>query len=122
EVVPVPIEELNSRRAGETSQAIRERVIAARKIQNERFAECEGVHTNAMMNSAMIRRFCPLSPEVSSLLNRAIEKLNLSTRAYDRIIKVARTIADLEGKAQIETAHIAEAITFRSLDRDSWGR
>jgi len=122
EVVPVPIEELNSRRAGETSQAIRERVIAARKIQNERFAECEGVHTNAMMNSAMIRRFCPLSPEVSSLLNRAIEKLNLSTRAYDRIIKVARTIADLEGKAEIETAHIAEAITFRSLDRDSWGR
>ncbi len=122
EVVPVPIEELNSRQCGESSEEIRKRVIAAREIQTRRFAECEGVYTNSMMNSAMIRQFCPLSTEVSSLLNRAIDKLNLSTRAYDRIIKVARTIADLEGKNEIEISHIAEAITFRSLDRDSWGR
>jgi magnesium chelatase family protein len=70
----------------------------------------------------MIRTFCPLSDDVAALLNRAIERINLSTRAYDRIIKVARTIADLEGKENIETSHIAEAINYRSLDRDSWGR
>lgn len=122
EVVPVPIEEISSKREGESSEVIRARVIAARKIQSERFADIEGVHTNSMMNSAMIRRFCPLSPEVAALLNRAIDKLNLSTRAYDRIIKVARTIADLEGKSDITPTHIAEAINYRSLDRDSWGR
>lgn len=122
EVVPVPIEELNTKRTGESSVEIRKRVIAAREIQSRRFADCPGVHTNSMMNSAMLRRFCPLSDEVAALLNRAIERINLSTRAYDRIIKVARTIADLDGKEQIETGHIAEAINYRSLDRDSWGR
>ena len=122
EVVPIPIEDLNTKRTGESSAEIRERVMAAREIQSRRFADCPGVHTNAMMNSAMIRTFCPLSDEVAALLNRAIERINLSTRAYDRIIKVARTIADLEGKENIETSHIAEAINYRSLDRDSWGR
>lgn len=122
EVIPVPVEQLATKQCGQTSAEIRERVVAARAVQSRRFADCPGIHTNSMMNSAMLRQFCPLSDEVSALLNRAIEKLNLSTRAYDRIIKVARTIADLEASTDITTAHIAEAINYRSLDRDSWGR
>ena len=74
------------------------------------------------MNSAMLRKFCPLSGEVRSLLEMAMQRLNLSARAYDRIIKVARTIADLAGAENIEASHIAEAINYRTLDRDSWGR
>lgn len=122
EVIPIPVEALAAKPSGDTSAQIRARVIAARQIQSERFRNFDGVHTNSMMSSRMLREMCPLSPETSALLNRAIEKLNLSTRAYDRIIKVARTIADLEGSADIKTTHIAEAINYRSLDRDSWGR
>ena len=122
EVTPVSLEELSSDRVEESSATIRERVIRARAIQTARFEGIEGVHTNAMMNSRMLREYCPLEPAARTLLERAMERLNLSARAYDRIIKVARTIADLAGEEQIAPAHIAEAITYRSLDRESWGR
>ncbi len=122
EVVPVPLAEMSSAAPGEPSAAIRDRVIAARKIQQRRFEGCEGVHTNAMMNSKMLRTFCPLAREAAAMLETAMERLSLSARAYDRIIKVARTIADLAGSGDITTGHIAEAINYRSLDRESWGR
>lgn len=121
EVTPVAIGDMNSPRKEETSAAIRERVIRARNIQSERFAGL-GIHSNAMMNSRMLREFCRLDAEARSLLERAMERLNLSARAYDRIIKVARTIADLEGAADIGASHISEAITYRTLDRENWGR
>ena len=122
EVTPVSLEELSSDRTEESSATIRERVVRARAIQTARFEGIEGVHTNAMMNSRMLREYCPLEASARTLLERAMERLNLSARAYDRIIKVARTIADLAGEEQIAPAHIAEAITYRSLDRESWGR
>ena len=122
EVTPVALEELSSDRVEESSATIRERVIRARVIQTARFEGIEGVHTNAMMNSRMVREYCPLDSAARTLLERAMERLKLSARAYDRIIKVARTIADLAGEAQIAPSHIAEAITYRSLDRESWGR
>jgi magnesium chelatase family protein len=122
EVTPVPIAEMSTAAPGEPSAEIRRRVVAARNIQRERFAECEGVHTNAMMNSKMLRTFCPLSKEAATMLQTAMDRLNLSARAYDRIIKVARTIADLAAEPDITTSHIAEAINYRSLDRESWGR
>jgi magnesium chelatase family protein len=122
EVTPVALEELSSDRVEESSATIRERVIRAREIQTARFEGIEGVHTNAMMNSRMVREYCPLDSAARTLLERAMERLKLSARAYDRIIKVARTIADLAGEVQIAPSHIAEAITYRSLDRESWGR
>lgn len=121
EVTPVAIGDMNSPREEETSAAIRERVIRARNIQSERFAGL-GIHSNAMMNSRMLREFCRLDAEARSLLERAMERLSLSARAYDRIIKVARTIADLDGAAGIGASHISEAITYRTLDRENWGR
>ena len=121
EVTPVEREEMASTTLAESSAAIRQRVMAARRVQAERFADT-GIHTNTMMSSAMLRKFCPLTAESRMLLDRAMERLQLSARAYDRIIKVARTIADLEGAADIVPTHISEAITYRSLDRESWGR
>ena len=121
EVTPVERVEMASTTLAESSAAIRQRVMAARKVQSERFAGT-GIHTNTMMTSAMLREFCPLTAESRMLLDRAMERLQLSARAYDRIIKVARTIADLEGAADIAPTHISEAITYRSLDRESWGR
>ena len=121
EVVPVPLSEINGEQVEESSAEIRKRVIAAREIQSRRFAGTS-IHSNAMMNSAMLRTFCPLSREVRALLENAMSRLNLSARAYDRIIKVARTIADLAGSDNIEASHIAEAINYRTLDRDSWGK
>lgn len=121
EVVPVSIAEMSATERAETSAEVRERVIAAREVQLRRFAGLD-IHCNAMMNSAMLRRFAPLSRECSELLERAMGRLNLSARAYDRIIKVARTIADLEGVEDINPAHISEAIGYRSLDRENWGR
>ena len=120
EVVPVSISEMTTAERAESSAEIRKRVIAAREIQLRRF-EWLDIHCNAMMNSAMLRRFAPLDKGVATLLESAMSRLNLSARAYDRIIKVARTIADLEGKEHIEPQHITEAIGFRSLDRETWG-
>lgn len=122
EVTPVSIAEMASAEPGEPSAAVRERVVRARKVQEERFRGVEGVHTNAMMNPKMLRACCRLDAASAALLERAMERLNLSARAYDRILKVARTIADLAGAADIGAAHIAEAINYRSLDRESWGR
>lgn len=122
EVTPVAFEEISDSRPAESSASIRERVIRARERQQIRFADIEGVHTNAMMNSAMIKEFCPLDEQCTALLGRAMERLNLSARAYDRIIKVARTIADLAGEESISTLHISEAIGYRTLDRGNWGR
>ena len=120
EVVPVSIRDMSSERREESSAEVRRRVIEARDIQQKRF-EGVDIHCNAMMNSAMLRRFAPLSRECSELLERAMQRLNLSARAYDRIIKVARTIADLDKKSDIEPSHISEAIGYRSLDRENWG-
>ena len=118
EVTPVSISEMSKQTREESSAVVRERVIAARKIQLERFKDID-IHCNAMMNSAMLRKFAPLDKGCSDLLERAMSRLNLSARGYDRIIKVARTIADLENKPQIELTHISEAIGYRSLDRDA---
>lgn len=121
EITPVSREEMSSDRPAESSREIRRRVEAAREVQARRFAGT-GIHTNTMMSTAMLRRFCPLTAEARGLLDRAMDRLKLSARAYDRIIKVARTIADLDGAADISPAHIAEAIAYRSLDREEWGR
>lgn len=121
EVTPVSREEMSSNEVEESSAAVRERVMRAREVQAKRFQGL-GIYTNTMMSSAMLRRFCPLSTASRRLLDAAMERLQLSARAYDRIIKVARTIADLEGKEDIEPQHISEAIGYRSLDRESWGR
>tara|TARA_R110000868_G_scaffold127003_4_gene334416 strand:- start:1759 stop:2613 length:855 start_codon:yes stop_codon:yes gene_type:complete len=120
EVTPVGIEEISSKQLAEKSMVIRERVIKARNIQNERFAQLEGIHANAQMESKQLRQVCELSKEGMDLLRAAIEKLNLSGRAYDRILKVARTIADLDNSKDIEPNHLAEAVQYRSLDRESW--
>lgn len=121
EVVPVEISEMSNAAPTESSASIRARVTAAREVQLRRFEGLD-IHCNAMMNSAMLRRFAPLSRECSTLLEQAMTRLNLSARAYDRIIKVARTIADLEGVDDIGVAHISEAIGYRALDRENWGR
>lgn len=121
EVIPVPFSELSKERASEKSEEIRKRVIKARKIQEKRFAAEEHIHSNAQMTSKMLRTYCRIDTAGQNLLKNAMEKLNLSARAYDRILKVARTIADLESKENILSQHLAEAIHFRSLDRENWG-
>ncbi|HAN00599.1 MAG TPA: magnesium chelatase [Marinilabiliales bacterium] len=121
EVVPVPFEKLSGKEALESSQAIRERVAQARQVQLERFKDMKGVHSNAQMNTKLIRKFCQLDATGSQLIKTAMEKVGLSARAYDRILKVSRTIADLEKSETIEPHHLAEAIQYRSLDRDNWG-
>lgn len=120
EVEKVGFEELSSKIKGEPSSEIRERVIAAREIQNRRYSGIEAIHCNAQISSRMARRICNLESAGNSLMKRAMEGLGLSARAYDRILKVARTVADLENSASIRPHHIAEAIQYRSLDRDGW--
>jgi len=122
EVTPVAVGEMTAERDEEPSAAIRERVVRAREIQAARFRDVPGVHTNAMMNPKLLRTCCRTEPAAQTLLERAMERLQLSARAYDRILKVARTIADLAGSETIGPAHIAEAINYRSLDRGTWGR
>ncbi len=122
EVTPVDPAELQTAALGERSAVIRERVTHARAIQRDRFRGVEGVYTNARMNAAMLRTYCHLDEASDRMLRRAMERLSLSARAYDRILKVARTIADLAGREQIEAADVAEAIGYRSLDREAWGR
>ncbi len=122
EVVPVPFKELSEMEEGETSAQIRERVIRARKIQEQRFKDYPEIHCNAQMNSQLMKQFCKIKPSGLELLKTIMERLQLSARAYDRILKVSRTIADLEACDEIQDHHLAEAITYRSLDRESWGR
>lgn len=121
EVTPVDPAELQSAAEGERSAVIRERVTRARAIQRERFRGVDGVYTNARMNAAMVRAYCSLDERSDQLLRRAMDRLSLSARAYDRILKVARTIADLAGRERIEMQDVAEAIGYRSLDRENWG-
>ncbi len=121
EVVPVPFRKLSEQAPTEPSSRIRERVISAREIQSLRFAKSDGVFCNAQMSSKMIRQYVDLDEVSSSLLKNAMEKLGLSARAYDRILKVSRTIADLEKSDRVESHHLSEAIQYRSLDRDNWG-
>ena len=122
EVPAIKYKELVSETKGETSAEIRERVIKARKIQTERFSAHEGIHKNADMGRKEIEKYCKLDEKGKSLLKTAITKLGLSARAYDRILKVARTIADLENYENIQAQHVAEAIQYRSLDRELWRR
>jgi len=121
EVLPVPYNELSDTRRGEPSSVIRERVIKARKIQQERFADYPNIHCNAQMTTKLLQRYCKLDHRCQEALGVAMRRLGLSARAVDRILKVARTIADIEGFDSIQYEHLAEAITYRSLDRDSWG-
>ena len=122
EVVPVPFGELSDMQAGEKSEIVRKRVIEARNIQEQRYKEEENVHCNAQMPTRLLMTHCDPGKQGQVLLKGAMEKLSLSARAYDRILKVARTIADLDGKEKIMTEHLAEAINYRSLDRESWGK
>ncbi len=122
EVTPVSVSQLNREGRIESSAAIRERVIAAHAIQTARFTGTPGVHCNAQMGSKLTRQYCVLSDECRNIMEMAMNRLGLSARAYDRILKVARTIADLEAAQAIEPIHLQEAITYRSLDRDSWGK
>ena len=120
EVNPVPFEKLTEERQGEPSIVIRERVTKSREIQSLRFKDFENIHYNAQMGVKQIREFCQLNDESMLLLKTAMERLNLSARAFDRILKVSRTIADLEGVENITSTHISEAIQYRSLDREGW--
>jgi magnesium chelatase family protein len=121
EVTPVPFKDLADAPKGEKSEIVRRRVIAANKIQEQRFAGNSVIYSNAQMTSKNIDDYCHIQKEGLELLKTAMERLSLSARAFDRIKKVARTIADLDNSIEIKTEHLAEAIQYRSLDRDSWG-
>ena len=120
EIVPVPFEDLSNKPLGESSECIRERVIEARKIQENRYKNEDGIYCNAQMNSRLLRKYAVLDEASKTLIQNAMKRLNLSARAYDRILKLARTIADLDHSKNICTHHISEAITYRNLDRDGW--
>jgi len=120
EVIPVPFEKLSEKTLAENSNTIRNRVIAAREIQKTRFEEHPGIYCNAMMESKLIRKYCELDASGSNTIKMAVERLGLSARAYDRILKVSRTIADLNESENILSRHLAEAINYRSLDREGW--
>ena len=120
EIQAVPFSELSQMQPGEPSATIRERVIAARKIQEERFKPFKGIHCNAMMSEKMLHEFAEPDAASMDMLRMAMERLKLSARAYSRILKVARTIADLAGSEKVESMHIAEAIGYRNLDRGDW--
>jgi magnesium chelatase family protein len=120
EVTPVEFNELSSSDPGESSSVIRERVIRARQKQYKRFSDQIGIYANAQMDSNLLKKICRIEKAGTLILKTAMEKLNLSARAYDRILKVSRTIADLDDQDEIRTEHLAEAIQYRSLDRESW--
>ena len=121
EVTPVGFGEISSDQQFEKSETIRKRVINAREIQTERYKQQDGIYANAQITSKMLKEICVITTAGQTLLKKAMERLNLSARAYDRILKVSRTIADLSGKPDILPEHLAEAIHYRSLDREGWG-
>ena len=120
EVTPVPFKELSSVRESEKSEVIRERVVAARQLQELRYKNMEGIYCNAQITSKLLRTICKIDETGQQLLKTAMDRLSLSARAYDRILKVARTIADLDSSEDIKNDHLAEAIHYRSLDRENW--
>lgn len=120
EIMPVPFEDISKAAPGEPSSAIRERVIKARAIQAERFRPYEGIHCNAQMTERMIHLFAEPDANGMNILRTAMDRFSLSARAYSRILKVARTIADLDGSESVEVHHLAEAIGYRMLDRGDW--
>lgn len=120
EIVPVPFEDLSNKALGESSETIRNRVINARKIQEERYKSENGIYCNAQMSSKLLRKYAKLNDQCKVLIENAMKRLNLSARAYDRILKLARTIADLDNSENVEITHIAEAITYRNLDKEGW--
>lgn len=120
EIVPVPFEKISDRTAAEHSSEISKRVIAARKIQDERFKDTVGVYCNAQMTSKLLNKYALPDSSGLQLMKTAMERLNLSARAYDRILKVSRTIADLENSEKVQPSHLAEAINYRNLDRETW--
>jgi len=120
EVTPVSFDEMTATNPSETSEEIRVRVIASREVQNKRFEDYPDIFSNAMMPSQMVKKVCQINEAGKKLLKTAMERLGLSARAYDRILKVARTIADLSGSEEIKIEHLAEAIQYRSLDREGW--
>ncbi len=121
EVVPVAYNDLSDKHRGESSAEVRKRVIAARKIQEERYKDFPNIHANAQMSSQLITKYCDLDDACQAMLKNAMNRLGLSARAFDRILKVSRTIADLDASENIQPGHLAEAINYRSLDRESWG-
>ncbi len=120
EITPVPFKDISKAQPGESSEAIRQRVIKAREVQTARYKDYKGVHCNAQMTERMIHEFAEPDDAGIDMLRMAMERLSLSARAYSRILKVARTIADLEGAERVETPHLAEAIGYRTLDRGDW--
>jgi len=120
EIVPVPFRDLSELKEAETSEIVRKRVTAARDFQSLRFKSKRSVYCNAQMTSKLLRKYCQLDTISMRILKNAMEKLGLSARAFDRILKVSRTIADLERKDNIEAHHISEAINYRNLDREGW--
>jgi magnesium chelatase family protein len=121
EVTPVPFAQLAETKSSENSYIIRERVLKARLIQENRYKELQNIHSNSQLSSKYLSKYCTLDVNCLALLKKAMDKLNLSARAYDRILKVSRTIADLDSKENICPEHVAEAIQYRSLDRENWG-
>ena len=119
EVTPVPFSELSAERQSEKSVDVRERVITARKVQQQRYTG-KKIHCNAQMGSKELREICRIDTVGQALLEKAMDRLGLSARAYDRILKVSRTIADMAASPDIRTEHLAEAIQYRSLDREGW--
>jgi magnesium chelatase family protein len=122
EITPVSYDKLSDKRQGESSLTIRKRVIESRKIQEERFRNRPEIFCNARMTTKEIRMFAQIDAESQNLMKMAMQRLNLSARAYDRILKVARTIADLDHSENIQVQHIAESIQYRTLDRENWGQ
>jgi magnesium chelatase family protein len=120
EVTPVTFDEMTATRKSEDSESIRQRVVTAREVQRERFKDFDQIYSNAMMPSQMVKEICQISDAGRTLLKTAMERLGLSARAYDRILKVSRTIADLADSQEIKIEHLAEAIQYRSLDREGW--
>lgn len=121
EILPLSFDEISKAAPGEPSSVIRQRVLNARNIQAQRFASVSGVHCNAQMSEKHLREYCTLDADSTELLRSAMERLQLSARAYSRILKVARTIADLDESETILSHHIGEAIGYRNLDRADWG-